>query len=636
MLPVLQIGPLALPTYPLGLLIAFWTALEVASRIARRQGMDGDHLYNAGLIGGLALLIVGRLAHVAAFWPAYRLQPAEIVGLNTQAFLWEPAALAGVLAAAGYVFRRRLSWPVVADAAGAGALAGLIIAQVAALLAGVNVGAAAELPWAIDLWGVRRHPVQLYAALGEAIALVAVIVAVRRGARPGTAARLALFGWGATTWLVEPFRAESATFVAGLRSAQVVGWAAMLLVLWLWRPAGSRRALPITLALIAAIGGALFLWPKEQPTLRAAVRTTLASAADTAGFARAEGPRPLIFPADHGPHEAYQTEWWYYTGNLTTATGEHFGYQLTFFRRTVAPRNGRSAATASRLAGERPSGWRTDQVYMAHFAITDVAGRAHRSFERFSRGAAGLAGAQAEPFRVWLEDWEVAGPSIGEARLRATARDGDAELSLDLALRDLKGPVLQGERGYSRKGPKPGNASYYYSLPRIETTGTIVARGQKWTVAGLSWMDHEFSTSALGPELAGWDWFSLQLDDGTEVMLYALRRVDGGRDPFSAGTLIGPDGSTRVLAADEFAIQATGEWRSPRTGGRYPAGWVVTVPAAGLRLTVTPRLADQEMRTSLPYWEGAVAVEGTRGDQPIIGTGYVELTGYAQSLQGQL
>ncbi len=627
MLPILQIGPLALPTYPLGLLLAFWAALEVAGRLAQRRGLDGDHLYNAGLLGGLALVVVGRLAHVVAFWPAYRLQPAEIVGLNAQAFLWGPGAVAGAVVAAWYMGRRKLPWPAVADAVAAGALAGLIVAHAAALVAGAEVGAAADLPWAVNLWGVRRHPVQLYAALGEAIALAAVLWAVRRGARPGRPAWIALLGWGAITWLVEPFRAESATIVGGLRAAQIAGWVAMLVALWRLRPADGRLGLRLVAVLVMAGAAAWFLWPQEQPPLRAAVRLAL-PAADASGFARAEGPRPLVFPADHGPHEAYQTEWWYYTGNLVAETGERFGYQLTFFRRAMTP-------SEDRAPDGRPSGWRTGQVYMAHFAITDVAGRIHHSFERFGRGAAGLAGAQAEPFRVWLEDWEVAGPTIGRARLRAAARDGERELALDLALHDQKGPVLQGERGYSRKGPEPGNASYYYSLPRIETAGTLSARGKTWAVTGLSWMDHEFSTSALGPELAGWDWFSLQLDDGTEVMLYALRRVDGGRDPFSSGTLIAADGSTRVLAPDEFAIQATGEWRSPRTGGRYPAGWVVTVSAADLRLVVTPRLADQEMRTSLPYWEGAVAVEGTRGGRPLRGEGYVELTGYAQSLQGQ-
>lgn len=373
------------------------------------------------------------------------------------------------------------------------------------------------------------------------------------------------------------------------------------------------------------MAAAWLLWPRPQPALRASIRAA-AAADDMAGFARAEGPQPLAFPRDHGPHEAFQTEWWYYTGNLTAVSGEQFGYQLTFFRRTVASPDVRPART---------SAWGTDQVYMAHLALTDVAGRRHHSFERFSRGAAGLAGAQAEPFRVWLEDWEVTGPTIGQARLRAAVVAGDLDLSLDLTLRDLKGPILQGDRGYSRKGPEPGNASYYYSLPRIETTGAVTLRGQTWSVAGLSWMDHEFSTSALGPELAGWDWFSLQLSDGSEVMLYALRRADGSRDPFSSGALIAADGATRTLVPDEFEIVATGEWRSPRTGGRYPAGWILTLPRADLRLTVSPLLADQEMRTSLPYWEGAVVVEGTRAGQAIAGRGYVELTGYARSLQGQ-
>lgn len=235
MLPILQIGPLAVPTYPLALLMAFWTALEVGSRMARRSGLDGDHLYNAGLFGALALIAVGRLAHVIAYWPAYRLQPAEIVGLNSQAFLWGPGAVAGVLAAMWYVHRHRLPWPAVADAAAAGALAGLILAQVGALLAGAAPGAATDLPWAATLWGVRRHPVQLYVALAAALTLAAVWWATRRGLRSGTAAAMALFGWGATTWLVEPFRAESMAILAGLRLMQIIGWAAALAALWLLR-----------------------------------------------------------------------------------------------------------------------------------------------------------------------------------------------------------------------------------------------------------------------------------------------------------------------------------------------------------------------------------------------------------------
>jgi predicted secreted hydrolase len=375
------------------------------------------------------------------------------------------------------------------------------------------------------------------------------------------------------------------------------------------------------LLLIAAL--AWLLWPKPAQPLRASVVAAAAPAAlDTAGFTRIEGPQPLTFPADHGPHDDTQTEWWYYTGNLTAESGEHFGYQLTFFRRALEPPSQREA---------RQSAWGADQVYMAHFAVTDVEGGKHHSSERFGRGAAGLAGAQAAPYRVWLDDWSVSEEPNGQVMLRAKVDD----IALALTLHNRKEPVLHGDRGYSRKGPESGNASIYYSLPRIDTAGAVTVGGKTFAVEGLSWMDHEFSTSALGPELAGWDWFSLQLSDGSEVMFYALRRTDGSRDPFSSGTLIAPDGSTRPLGLDEFEIQSTSQWRSPRTGGVYPAGWTVTVPLADLQLTVTPYLADQEMRTSLPYWEGAVRVSGTRAGQSITGSGYVELTGYAASLQGQ-
>jgi len=241
MLPILQIGPLALPTYPLALLIAFWTALEVGGRIARRAGLDGDHLYNAGLYGALALIVAGRLAHVAAFWSAYRLQPGEIIGLNTQAFLWGPGAVIGACVAAWYVYRHKLPWAQVWDAAATGALVGLVIAELGAFLAGNGIGAAAALPWAVSLWGTPRHPVQLYAALGLALAAAATVWVVRRGGRSGLAGWVALLGWGVTTWLVEPFRAESATIVGGLRTLQVVGWAAVVGALWGLRRRSSDR-----------------------------------------------------------------------------------------------------------------------------------------------------------------------------------------------------------------------------------------------------------------------------------------------------------------------------------------------------------------------------------------------------------
>jgi phosphatidylglycerol:prolipoprotein diacylglycerol transferase len=238
MLPILQIGPLALPTYPLALLIASWTALEISSRVARRAGLDGDHLYNAGLYAALALVAAGRLAHVIAFWPAYRLQPGEIIGLNMQAFLWGPGAVVGLGVAAWYIYRHKLPWAPVWDAAAAGALVGLIITELGAFLAGNGLGAAAELPWAVELWGVRRHPVQIYAALGLTLAAAATAWVARRDGRSGRAGWIALLGWGVTTWLAEPFRAESATILGGLRTLQIAGWAAALAALWRLRRLG--------------------------------------------------------------------------------------------------------------------------------------------------------------------------------------------------------------------------------------------------------------------------------------------------------------------------------------------------------------------------------------------------------------
>jgi predicted secreted hydrolase len=387
------------------------------------------------------------------------------------------------------------------------------------------------------------------------------------------------------------------------------------------RRLGAYVVLPLLL-----VAGLAWYFAGRAPRPLGASLVAAAAPGDAAGFARADGPRPLVFPQDHGPHDDFRTEWWYYTGNLTAETGERFGYQLTFFRRALLSPEARI---------NRPSDWAADQVYMAHFALTDVSGGAHRSFEKLERGAAGLAGAQTIPYRVWLDDWsveEIAGGSNGSpARLRASAED----IVLDLTLRDLKGPVLQGDGGYSRRGPEPGNASYYYSLPRIGTTGTVTVGGKTFDVDGLSWMDHEFSTSALGADQAGWDWFSLQLDDNSELMVFQLRRADGSPDGFSSGTLIASDGATQALGPGDFTLEPTGRWRSPRTGATYPAGWVLTVPAADLRLAVTPFLADQEMNVSYAYWEGAVEVGGTKSGKPVSGSGYVELTGYAGSMAGQ-
>ena len=347
-----------------------------------------------------------------------------------------------------------------------------------------------------------------------------------------------------------------------------------------------------------------------------------ALAGDATGFARAEGPRPFDFPADHGPHPNFQTEWWYYTGNLQTVDDRRFGYQLTFFRRALTPPDRRE---------DRASDWATDQVYMAHFALTDVAADQHQAFERFSRGAAGLAGASSPPYQVWLEDWRVEQVTEDHRVLRMQA--AQEELAIDLQLIDRKGPILQGDRGYSQKGPDPGNASYYYSQTRLETSGTVQVGEMALDVAGWSWMDHEFSTGALAPHQVGWDWFALQLDDNTELMVFQIRQTDGAVDPFSSGTVIDIDGGAGHLTHEDFAIQVEDTWRSPHSGGTYPSRWTIRVPKADIDLTIEPTVADQEMNVSYAYWEGAVRVRGEHAGESVRGQGYVELTGYTDSVR---
>lgn len=361
-------------------------------------------------------------------------------------------------------------------------------------------------------------------------------------------------------------------------------------------------------------------------------RLSAAAPATLEGYARSDGTRKLTFPKDYGAHPDFQTEWWYYAGNLTDTQGRRFGYQLTFFRRALVPPQERAV---------RLSKWGTDQAYLAHFAITDVRSNDHSAFERLSRGAAGLAGAEAKPFQVWLEDWRIeeTAPSIYHLHVSQAANQGKGgqtqAITLDLDLHDLTGPILQGNQGYSQKGPEPTNASYYFSQPRLASQGTLQLGDQTFKVQGTSWMDHEFSTSALSPGQVGWDWFSIQLEDGSELMVYQMRREDGIVDEFSSGTWIAPDGSTRQLQKKDFEIAVTHIWQSQHTNGIYPAGWTVRVPNLDLELEIRPVVADQEMNLTYQYWEGAVDVKGTRAGISVSGVGYVELTGYAGSMAGQ-
>jgi predicted secreted hydrolase len=345
--------------------------------------------------------------------------------------------------------------------------------------------------------------------------------------------------------------------------------------------------------------------------------------ADTVGYARATEPRPFVFPEDHGPHPEYRTEWWYVTGNLVGEGGRAFGFQLTIFRNALAP-----------TPPGGPSAWATNQAYMGHFALTDVASARFHAFELFARGAGGLAGAGSDPLSVWIEDWVIestgSGDSVFPLRVRA---DGDG-VELDLVLEAGKPVVLQGDAGLSQKGPEPGNASYYYALTRMPAEGRVVVDGDVTRVEGLAWLDREWSTSALSPGQVGWDWFALQLEDGWEMMVYQLRREDGTADGLSDGVLIDPDGERHPLAwGSEVTVEPTGTWRSPVDGTVYPSGWRIRVPARDWDLRVTPVLEDQELRLAFRYWEGAVRVHGTgAGGDPVEGWGYVELTGYDGAL----
>lgn len=370
-------------------------------------------------------------------------------------------------------------------------------------------------------------------------------------------------------------------------------------------------------ALAALLAAGAFRIAHRPASAPPAISVTRALGGATEGFARAMTSRPFVFPADHGPHPEFRTEWWYYTGNLQTADGRHFGFQLTFFRIASAP-----------TVVTRASAWASRDTYMAHFAVTDTAGRRFHSAGRLSRAALDLAGAQAAPFKIWLEDWSADGVAGDAAPVRLRAAQDDA--AIDLTLTSAKPVVLQGERGLDRKGAEPGNASYYYSLTRMPATGRVTVGGTAFDVKGLAWMDREWSTSSLGAGLVGWDWLALQLDDGRELMLYHLRRADGTADSFSGGSLVAVDGMSRRLALGDFRIEVRETWTSPRDGTRYPSRWRVTIPSEALELDIVPRLPDQELTLAVRYWEGAVRAEGRAGGRPVAGMGYVELVGYAR------
>ncbi|MBW1789253.1 MAG: carotenoid 1,2-hydratase [Deltaproteobacteria bacterium] len=342
-------------------------------------------------------------------------------------------------------------------------------------------------------------------------------------------------------------------------------------------------------------------------------------------FLAVDGPCGLEFPKDHGAHSGYQTEWWYYTGNLESPDAkQNFGFQLTFFRVAIAPPG------SERDWPPNPSQWRTRHLYMGHAALTDLKRSRFYYDERIARGAAGLAGVTAEQTgaTVFLGNWSA---RLGkdEHLLHAKA-DG---FSLDLRCVPAKPPVLHGIGGYSRKGARPQSASCYYSFTRLETTGTVSVGGIPASVTGTAWMDHEFSTAPLEKDLTGWDWFSIQLNDNTELMMFLLRQENGNLSPYSSGTFVDADGAIRHLTKADFQVTTLDRWRSPNTGAVYPSRRRIRVPHASLELDLSPNLSDQELitqnTTGVVYWEGSVSVKGTVSGKTVSGKGYVEMTGYA-------
>ncbi|TAK07464.1 carotenoid 1,2-hydratase [bacterium] len=332
--------------------------------------------------------------------------------------------------------------------------------------------------------------------------------------------------------------------------------------------------------------------------------------------------RSLSFPKDHFSHPDFKTEWWYYTGHLVTESGKGYGYQITFFRFGLRDRQGEEKNDPPLF---------TD-LYMAHFALSDKQEKKFLFRERANRGYAGKAGASIHRYLVWNEDWKVEEKERGHV---IEIRDRDTALRLHLT--PLKPPVLHGDKGLSQKGEGKGRASYYYSFTRMKAEGELEVGGKKESVQGLSWMDHEFGSDQLGADQVGWDWFSIQLDNTTEVTLYLMRRKDGSTDPYSSGTLVHGDGISRYLGLNDFRVEVLERWKSPKSGGDYPMRWKITIPTEEIALEIVPFFPGQELdtrkSTKVTYWEGAAKVSGSYRKKPVQGLGYVEMTGYVGKLK---
>ncbi|MFY9550838.1 MAG: lipocalin-like domain-containing protein [Thermoanaerobaculia bacterium] len=311
---------------------------------------------------------------------------------------------------------------------------------------------------------------------------------------------------------------------------------------------------------------------------------------------------PIAFPRDHGAHESAALEWWYWTGHLSGERGRAYGFQLTFFR--------------------------LRDLHLAHFAWSDLEARTFVFEEKAHLSLPGIAGAAEGNLDVFNEDWSARGEA-GGVRLKARTKAGE----LALTLTPSKPPVLHGEDGLSRKGPGENEYSRYVSITRLVVSGSLTRGGKREALSGAAWFDHEWGPGALPEGAAGWDWFALQMDDGSELMLYRMRLKNGTASPFSGGTYVPASGPPRPIAWREVRLSPVSTWTSPRSKAVYPAVWSLSVAPIGLEATITPLLADQELSTSrstgVTYWEGACRIAGSKNGRPAGGRAYVEMTGYA-------
>src|SRR6266436_608728 len=327
------------------------------------------------------------------------------------------------------------------------------------------------------------------------------------------------------------------------------------------------------------------------------------------------------FPRDYFNHPDFQTEWWYYTGNLKSAEGRRFGFELTFFRQAVS------------RDPEKSGTWDLRDLYLAHLALSDLDGGKFFHAERTNRSGPGIANVTESLGRIWNGNWQIQWRG-SDQELNAI----EQRFQLHLILHAEKPPVIHGENGISQKAEGSGRASHYISLTRLATSGAIDLGNKRFEVTGASWMDHEFFSHQLDSDQTGWDWLSLQLEDHTELMLFRIRRKDGSIDPYSAGTYVDASGKTTHLRSSDFSLEPAGDkWTNPQTGAVYPIHWKIAIPKLAIELDAKTPLASQELtgKTKLVpnYWEGAIVLTGQCNSQLLSGVGYVEMTGYDRPVQ---